>query len=136
MDVGDIINLLKQAKVSEALNAIDLVDDKIAMADALCEFAASLNHIVGKEDLCISLLKQALLLDLKNSRIHYNLGIIFSSPKMILDDEKNIERAKKAYTKAYELDNNFLEARYNLGILAFLLGEFELAKKCKMKLKN
>ena len=135
MNVDDVINLLKEAKVKQALDAIDKVEDTLSMADALCDFASSLHHLLGKENLCESLLKQALILDKSNPRIHYNLGILFSSPQMILEDERNIERAKKAFYKTIELDDDFLEARYNLGIIAFLLGDFELAKKMQNEIE-
>jgi len=128
MEVGDIIALLKEGKVMEALENAEEVADKRAMAEALTEFAGTLNHLKGKWDLTEALLKQSLLLHYELAATHYNLGVLFSSPEMLDADEANAEKAIKAYKNAIRISPDFNEARHNLGMLMYFTGDLEGAK--------
>lgn len=129
MRAEDVISLLKEARVGEALSAIDEVKDKKEMARKLTEFAAALNYLRGRDDLTEVLLKKSLFLDREHAPTYYNLGVLRSSPKQLIEDEGNLGKAELAYNLALKHDPGFHEARYNLALLYYFKGDHEEAKK-------
>ncbi len=129
MEADDVIQLFKDVKISEGLEAIDKVSDKKAMALGLCEFAGTLNYLKGQAALSEVLLKKAILLDRGLALAHYNLGVLYSSPDYLESDESGVEKAVMSYRRAVSSDPHLNEARYNLGLLYYFTGRVDGAKK-------
>jgi tetratricopeptide (TPR) repeat protein len=129
MKADDVIELLKKAKVEEAIKAAGEVEDKKEMASKLTEFAAALNYLKGLPILSEALLKESLLFDFSNPNTHYNLGVLYSSLNAPDKDGKNVELAEKAYKTALRFKDDFHEARYNLALLYYFTGRLDEARK-------
>ncbi len=127
MKSDDVIDLLKNAKVEEALEAIDKVEDRKEMASKLTEFAAALNYLKGLPVLTEALLVKSCFLDGENPYTFYNFGVLYTSPNSPDRRGRNEELAEQAYKKALALKPDFHEARYNLALLYFFTGRPELA---------
>jgi len=126
MNVDEVISLLKQRKIEEALDAMDTVEDKKLMAEKLTEFAGSLNYLKGLPGLTEVLLRRSLMLDDKNPVTHYDLGVLYSGPDVL--DEANAAKAKRAYKNALKIREDFHEARYNLALLYYFTGRIGEAR--------
>lgn len=129
MKADDVIGLLKEAKVAEALEAVEKVEDKKEMAQKLTLFAGTLNYLKDRPAIAEVLLKRSLFLDYANPLTHYNLGALFTTPPQLEEDGKNLERGVKAYKNALRFDPNFLEARYNLALLYYFSGRVQEARE-------
>ncbi len=129
MNADDVIALLKEAKVEEALGAADKVEDKREMAEKLTEFAGTLNYLKGHDIIAEVLLKKSLLLYYDYAPTHYNLGVLYTNIPKLIEDEGNTERAELAYKNALEIDPHFHEARYNLAMLYYMTGRVEEARR-------
>ncbi len=129
MDSEEVIGLLKEARVEEALAKADEVGDKAGMAAKLTEFAGALNYLKGRPGLTEAILLKSLLLDPKNPVTYYNLGVLMSGPDLLAEDEGNLDKAVKAYGAALRLDPEYHQARYNLALLLFFSGRLEDAER-------
>lgn len=129
MDSEEVIRLLKEARVEEALAKADAVEDKAGMAAKLTEFAGALNYLKGRPGLTEAILYKSLILDPKNPVTYYNLGVLMSGPDLLAEDEGNLGRAVKAYEAALKLDPEYHQARYNLALLLFFSGRLEDAER-------
>ena len=129
MNADDVIALLKGAKVKEALEAADEVAGKRELAGKLTEFAGQLNYLKWQPVVTEILLKKSLLLHYEHAPTHYNLGVLYSSPpKLEEDEETNLRKAEKAYENALRFDPEYHQARYNLALLHYLTKNIEAAK--------
>ena len=130
MKAQDVIALLKQQRVEAALETADLVEDRKGMAEALTEFAGSLNYIKGLPLLTEVLLKKSLLLHYENPYTHYNLGILYSTPtEEMPESPRNLERAVLAYQNALRFKPDFHQARYNLALLYYFTDRVKEARQ-------
>ena len=77
---------------------------------------ANVHYKMGNTDEFKALLQKATEMDPTNPELQYNLGVIAS-------ESKDMEGAKKYYTKAIELDPNYINAYINMS--ALVLGEEE-----------
>jgi len=127
--IEDVLGLLKEAKVEEALGLMDEVGDKKTLADRVCDFAGFLAEDKNKPYLAVALLLKALSLDPGNPAIHFNLANTYTMPFMLIEDPSNYERAVYGYERAVELDPGFHDARYNLALLLYLSGRMDEAKQ-------
>ena len=123
MECADLLKLLSQARVKEALEAADSAKDKEESAKALTAFALTLYSLKGHPDLALAMLKQSLMLKYDLAQTHFNLGVILSGPEKAGQDPKNTELAKAAYRNAIKYDPENNQARYNLGLLEFFTGK-------------
>jgi tetratricopeptide (TPR) repeat protein len=121
MKVDDVLALLKETRVEEALKAADGVQDRRLMASKLTEFAGTLHHLKGKPWLTEVLLKKSLLLDWDNPVTHYNIGVLYSEPDHA-EEKDGLKKAETAYRNALKLRPDFQEARYNLALLLYFTG--------------
>jgi tetratricopeptide (TPR) repeat protein len=129
MKPEDVIRLLKEAKVDEALSSVDLVEDKHEMAIKLTEFAGTLNYLKGKPVLSEVLLNKSLSLWDKYAPTHYNLGVLYSSPEMLRQDEAGyLNLAENEFRAALDIEPDFHQARYNLALLIYFEGRTEEAR--------
>ena len=71
MKPDDVMALLKDAKVMEALEAADKVSDSKVLAKRMTEFAGSLNYLKGHNLICEALLKKSLQLDPRDFSTHW-----------------------------------------------------------------
>jgi len=130
MKPDEVIALLKQAKVEEALKALPTVEDKKEMAVKLTEFAGALNYVKDLPDLCELLLMKSLLLYYDWAPTHYNLGVVYTSFAKLLENEQlNIAKGEEAYMKALKIDPGYHEARYNLALLYYFTGRIDEARR-------
>lgn len=134
MEPDDVIGLLKKAKVDEALIAADSVGDRKQMAQKLSDFGAALSTVTNRLYFSEAILKKAAELDPTNPAVHYNLGVLYTDPRVLAEGPKYVSLAVVAYHKALAADPNYHRARYNLGILYFLMGEKDRARKQYRKL--
>ena len=128
MNTKDVVDLLKEARVREALEAADEVEDKKAVAAAITEFAGALNYLRGHPDLTEALLKKSLTLDPGNPLTYYNIGVAYTDPVVLEEDESRASKAEYAFKKAVEIDPGFHEARYNLALLYYFTGRVDEAR--------
>jgi tetratricopeptide (TPR) repeat protein len=128
MRTEDVVGLLKQARVVEALEAADEVEDKREVAAALTEFAGALNYLRGHPDLTEVLLKKSLTLDPENPLTHYNIGVAYTNPRVLEEDESKAEKAEVAFKNALKINPGFHEARYNLALLYYFTGRVDAAR--------
>jgi tetratricopeptide (TPR) repeat protein len=136
MKSDEVIGLLKAAKVEEALEAADKVEDRVEMAERLAEFAGTLNLLKGLPTLTEVLLEKALELDPLSPRAHYNLGVLYSSEDQLEEDEAvKLKLAELEYGLALKYKPDYHEARYNLALLFFFLGRLEEARKEYAKIR-
>ena len=129
MNTEDVVGLLKQAKVEEALAAADEVEDKKAVAEAITEFAGALNYKRGHPDLVEVLLKKSLTLDPGNALTHYNIGVLYTDPDVLEEDDSKAGKAEAAYRNALKIEPGFHEARYNLALLCYFTGRADEAER-------
>ena len=129
MKPEEIIKLLKEAKVEEALAKADEADDRADMAARLTEFAGALNYLKGRPGLTEAILFKSLTLDPKNPVTYYNLGVLESSPELLAEDEGNLGRAVKAYEAALKIEPEYHQARYNMALLLFFTGRIQDAER-------
>jgi tetratricopeptide (TPR) repeat protein len=122
MRADEVIALLKQAKVKEAIDALDSVNDRLEMAHKLSEFAGALNHLKGLPILTEVLLRRSLMLDPDNPYTHYNLGLLYSGLDMLQEDESNLNKALLAFKNAIRIKPDFHQARYDLALLYYFSG--------------
>jgi tetratricopeptide (TPR) repeat protein len=118
----EVIGLLKKAKVLEAIEKADNAADKKDLAVKLTQFAGQLNFLHGHNEICEAILEKSLTLDYTYAPTHYNLGVIFSSPEKLSEDEGNLRRAMDAYRTALKHDPEYHNARYNLALLYYFQG--------------
>jgi len=136
MEADDVVKLLKEAKVEEALNAADKVKDKKEMSEKLVEFAGTLNYLKGLPGITEVLLKKAIILDPKNPYAHYNIGNLFSEPELLERDGNNMKKAELAYKNALKHKSDFHQARYNLALLLYFQGREKEARQEYRKILN
>ncbi|MBD3388647.1 MAG: tetratricopeptide repeat protein [Candidatus Altiarchaeales archaeon] len=127
MNSDDVVGLLKGLRFEEALKAMESVEDKKQLASKLTEFAGTLNYLKGYPDLTESLLKLSLLYDYENPLTHYNIGVLYTNPPELIEDEKRVDKAERAFKYAIKLDPEFHEARHNLALLYYFTGRFDQA---------
>ncbi|MFH0862593.1 MAG: hypothetical protein V1875_06125 [Candidatus Altiarchaeota archaeon] len=129
MKVDDVIALLKQAKVEEALEAIEKVDDRKEMAHKLTEFAAALNYLKGLPQLSEALLRRSIRLDTDNPHTYFNLGVLYTNIDAPDKGGRNAELSERAYKKALSLKSDFHEARYNLALIYYFTDRIDDARR-------
>jgi tetratricopeptide (TPR) repeat protein len=136
MKADDVIGLLKEMRIEEALKAADEVVDKVEMASKLTEFAGALDYLKGRHEVAKLILQKSLLLHYDNPYTHYNMGVLLSSPDVVEKDGHSLEKAVKAYKYALKLKPDFHQARYNLALLHYFSGNIEAAAREYETLKN
>jgi len=121
----EVIELLTQAKVDEAFEAVEEVPEESRkdLAQKLTEFAGTLNLVKGRDLLCETLLKKSLTLDYENPYTHYNIGVLYTNPGYLSEHPEKLEKALLAYENALKYKPTFHMARYNLALLYFFNGE-------------
>lgn len=129
MKSEDVIQLLKDGEVDEAMTQVDKVEDRQDMARRLTEFAGTMNYLIGKSTLTEVLLNKSLSLWGKYAPTHYNLGVLYSSEEMLKQDEAGYMRLAEAEFKAaLEIEPDFHESRYNLALLLYFQGKTQEAR--------
>jgi len=127
MNADDVVKMLKEARVGEALEAAGKVEDRRGMASRLTEFAGALDYLKGRHVLAEVLLKKSLTLDPGNPVTHYNIGVLYTNPPQLEEDESKLGKAELAFRNALKLDPGFHEARYNLALLLYFTGRVDEA---------
>jgi len=134
MKQDEVIQLLKEAKVQQALAKSDEVEDKESMAEKLADFASTLGKLKGHPDLCVAILLKSLDLDPDNPEICLALGNALSMPLSLEEDSDNALKAIDWYELALKLDPDYSDARYNKSLLLFFMGRMDEAKDEYQKL--
>ncbi len=129
MDADEVMGLLREAKVFEAVEAAGRVEDKKMMARRLTEFAGTLNHLTGKNMICEALLRKSLELDPELPETYYNLGVLYSSPEVLDERPKLVTEAVKHYELALKYRSDFHEARYNMALIHYFTGKKDKARQ-------
>ncbi len=127
-EVDEVMKLLGERKVIEALKLSEQVVDKKLMAERLTHFAGQMEYGSGHYDIAETILQQSLLLDPENPYTYYNLGVHHTEDEVLADDLTNVELAIRAYKKALEIKPNLHEARYNLALMYYFTEDFNKAK--------
>lgn len=132
-DEKDIIKLLDKGNIDGAFDLVDEIKDKKSMALLLSDYAAIIARHYGIHDIVERLLKKALELDPACVGAHFNLGVLYTEPEVLMENEAKIDEAVKHYLKVIELDPKNIKANYNLGLLYAYTGGVEEAKECYMR---
>jgi tetratricopeptide (TPR) repeat protein len=128
-DEKDIIKLLDKGNLDGAFDLVDEMKDKKSMAVLLSDYAAIIARHYGLHGIVERLLKKAVELDPNSAGIHFNLGVLYTEPEVVIEDEKKIALAEEHYLRAIELDSGNLKAHYNLGLLYAYTGRAEEARE-------
>jgi len=116
-DEKDIIKLLDKGNFDGAFDLVEDIGDKKNAALLLSDYAAMVAKQYGLYDIVEKLLKKALELDPGCVGAHFNFGVLYTEPDLLLEDQDKIDLAEEHYKKALELDPKNMKAHYNLGLL-------------------
>lgn len=128
-DVDQVVALLKEAKVDRAFELMKRVEDKKTLSEQLSYLGGFFSEAQSRYHLAVALLLSAHRFDPENPNPLYNLANTYSTPYMLFDDPRNLDKAFFWYTRALKLDPDFHEARYNLSLLFFFTQKTVEAKK-------
>lgn len=123
--------LRDQGKFEEALKILDLIyennpnseDVKDILVETLFEYGGYLNDYYSLEyEKARQVFERITILNPKNYRAHYNLGIAFFNLGQI-------ENAKRSFEKALKIKPDYKYCFYNLGLAYESIDKFEEALK-------
>jgi len=128
--IEDVIKLLDEGRIEEALETAEDVKKKKDMALTLSDYAAGVMLNYSLPEISQRLLAKALKLDKDCAGAHFNLGVLLSEPEMYDADPDNLAKAVKHYRKAASLDPKNSEVHFNLGLIYAMTGQAEKARDC------
>ena len=128
--IEDVIKLLDEGRIEEALETAEDVKKKKDMSLTLSDYAAGVMLNYSLPEISQRLLAKALKLDKDCASAHFNLGVLLSEPEMYEADPDNLSKAVKHYKKAVSLEPKNSEAHFNLGLIYAMTGQAEEARKC------
>ncbi|VVB51139.1 TPR repeat protein [uncultured archaeon] len=117
--------LLRETEVKDALDFLSEFktdEEKKEASRVLGEVGAALCYATPFKSLAEVLLWKAVTLDDKNARHFFNLGVLYTSPEKVREDEKNTKLSIRCYKKAVKLNPEYPEAYYNLSLVYFFCG--------------
>ncbi len=136
-ETDDLLTLLQDGRVEEAVAAGLKADDRLAAAELFNDFATTLRNEMPQNVADAEMLwKAAAKLNPDAPEVFYNLGVLLSEPAVL---EKRPDAATEAvayYLAALELNPTFDAAHYNLGLLYTYLGLYEEAQNELTELKS
>ena len=132
-DEKDIIKLLDKGNIEGAFDLVDDMKDKKNAAILLSDYAAMIARQYNLHDIVEKLLIKAIDLNPDSAPAHFNLGVLYTEPDVVIEDEGKLSEAEKHYNKAVELDPENLKAHYNLGLLYAYKGQVEEAREHYLK---
>ncbi|MBD3260846.1 MAG: hypothetical protein GF334_04085 [Candidatus Altiarchaeales archaeon] len=118
-EVEEVVGLLKEAKVEEAIQLMPEVEDKKTLSQRLVDLGGFFAEVKARYHLAVALLLLSLRFNPQNKYAAYNLANTYSTPYMLIEEPRNLDKAVYWYGKAIEIDSRFHEARYNLALLFF-----------------
>jgi len=124
-EVEDVLKLLWNAKVFEALELAGKVKDRKGLAVQLTEFAGTLDWLKGKPYTAGLILLKAIELCPEYALAHYNLGVVFTDVEMLADHPEYVALAEREYRWVIGLDQSFAPAHHNLALLYYFTGRLE-----------
>jgi tetratricopeptide (TPR) repeat protein len=123
-----LVGLLKKAQLEEALECAEKMKNTSLASEILSDFAGSLVKHLYEYETAEQLLKKAISLNPKNAEAHYNLGVLYTEPALLMRNEGKLAEAEKAYLRAIKLKPDFMEAHYNLSLLYHFTGRSDEAE--------
>ena len=132
--IEKLINHYKAGNFVYVIKEGQIVIKKIPNNIFLTNLIAMSHQAIGNFKLAISGYYHIIGLDNKNKEAYNNLGTVFKSTN-------DLDESKKNFTKALDIDPNFVDALTNLGNLYFELNDYEnsinyLTKSLKINNKN
>nr|CRH05443.1 putative GT41 : related to UDP-GlcNAc : protein O-b-N-acetylglucosaminyltransferase [Candidatus Magnetococcus massalia] len=109
-EVGHLKQLFQQGRYAEAIALGDRLISRDPVHVQVLSLLALANHAVGKLDVTIELLQQAVSLAPANHKLYLNLGSFQLQAKQL-------EQAESAFRRAIALKPDYVEAYNNLGNL-------------------
>jgi len=116
-EIKDIIKLLDKGNLEGAFDLVDDMESKKDAAALLSDYAAMIAKQYNLLDIVEKLLIKAIELDPKCVGAHFNLGVLYTEPELLIEDGGKVKDAEKHYLKAVELEPENIKVRYNLGLL-------------------
>ncbi|MCX6695038.1 MAG: tetratricopeptide repeat protein [Candidatus Altiarchaeota archaeon] len=127
-EVEDVLKLLREAKVAEAMKLADKVEDRREMAVKLTEFAGTLDWMKEKSHAAGVMLIKAIQLHPEYALAHYNLGVALTDIDLAKNSKSNVEAAEREYELTIKFDPDFAPAHYNLALLYYFTGRIAEAR--------
>lgn len=131
--VDDVMALLREGKVFEAMKLADRVEDRREMAEQLTFFAGTLDWLKSKSYSAGLILLKAVEVDPDYALAHYNLGVVLTDPDLLKDHKDYFTLAEREYRIVIKLDPSFAPAHYNLALLYYFTGRLA---DCRMEYRK
>jgi len=114
-EIDSVIELYSNGKVSEALNAIDLLFKEHPNESLLFNIRGACYAALGQLEDAVKNYENALVIKPDYSDVSYNLG-------NVLKDLGHLEDAVKSYKKTIAIEPNYYAAQHNLAVVLQELG--------------